>query len=655
MATLSFLPRRSFSVAGCFLFISSFAFCQDVLWEKSYGGKHAEYLTDAVPTADYGFILAGSSLSSKSGNKTSLNEGDLDYWVWKMDEKGEMEWQKSFGGTGTDFLQSIRLTVDGGFILAGHSDSPKGKYKRQDSHGGYDFWVIKLDAGGGDQWQQTIGGSGDDKLQSVAQTKDGGYILGGSSSSEKSGDKAVDAFGSMDYWVVKLDKQGKIEWQKTLGGKYFDELRSIEQTKDNGYILGGYSNSPQSGNKRDDNIGIGDYWVLKLDRKGETEWERVIGGDMDDQLYTVHQTSDGGYILGGNSNSTASSSKSKGNGKGTDFWIVKLDPNGEMKWQETYDFGTSDVLTSIVENRDHTLLVGGFAKSEPGKEKDKKGINDYIALKISEKGDVLWNTAVGSDGDDALRKLIETRDGGYILAGTSNPVKQLAGNKTQKSKGNKQDSGKPAVQMGNGGQNQRVKETTDKVNNQIKDGVDSINEDFNEGMGSLVDPLNKALDNGADSSLKSGINKPGSPLGNAPSLGGGGSGAGNDPIGGLLDGLSNGKDKLPASGDKKTNYGNNDFWVVKLKDKMTFKYGEERNLEAMPNPTSAFTNVIVNYEYQSGTATVVDLSGHVLEQFEITGRTVPVDLSKYPEGLYVINIKTDVGSDGVKVLRNNKN
>ena len=107
------------------MLVQSKSYSQDILWEKSYGGKHAEYLFDVIPTPDYGFILAGSSLSKKTGNKTEDNRGDLDYWVWKMDEKGTPEWQKSFGGSGVDILYSVRITNDGGFILAGTSSSNK--------------------------------------------------------------------------------------------------------------------------------------------------------------------------------------------------------------------------------------------------------------------------------------------------------------------------------------------------------------------------------------------------------------------------------------------------------------------------------------------------------------------------------------------------
>ena len=544
------------------LLLPLFIYSQDILWEKSYGGKHADYLMDAIPTNDYGFILAGSSLSKKTGNKSEDNVGDLDYWVWKMDENGELDWQKSFGGNGSDFLQSIKTTKDGGFILAGTSNSTNvddGIATRNDKQeacrGGDDFWIIKLDAKGNQEWQKTIGGMGQEKLQSIFQTKDGGYILGGSSSSPNQsfvgeaspeyGEKMSANFGNMDYWIVKIDDKGKIQWQKTFGGIYMDELRSIEQSNDGGYIVGGYSNSPSSlgtttalgvtnGNKIEDNKGIGDFWVLKLDNKGEITWQKTIGGNQDDQLYVVHQTYDGNFIVGGNSNSDSSNEKSKGNESGTDFWVLKLGQEGEILWQETYNIGKVDVLTSLVENTDHSILLGGFAQSEiVGKGRDRfvprdaKEINDYVAIKITEKGEEVWRQSVGSAGEDLLKKVVETRDGGYLLAGTS---------------------------------------------------ISKVSKDRNSSIGS------------------------------------------------------------------------NDFWVVKLRDKNK-PIKVKVVIEALPNPATNFTNVIIGYDYESGTATLVDLAGHVLQQFEITSRTVPVDLSHYPNGIYVINIRTNKGSDGIKVIK----
>jgi hypothetical protein len=542
------------------LLLPLITYSQDILWEKSYGGQHADYLFDAQPTADYGFILAGSSLSNKTGNKSDDNHGDLDYWVWKMNEKGDLDWQKSFGGSGFDLLQSIKNTKDGGFILAGTSNSGSGFQKGEDSKGLNDFWVIKLDASGTEQWQRTIGGTGSDELLCAFQTRDGGYILGGSSSSSPqpvSGtipdaksvtttkadlySKSEKSRGNMDYWVVKLDKQGVIEWQKTYGGEYADLLRSMEQTTDNGFILAGYSTSSRSGDKTESNKGVGDVWVIKISDVGAIEWQNSYGADGDDQPYVIHQTNDGGYIIGANSNSTNPLTSLGGIvGNGTDYWILKLDKEGGVVWSKTYDFGKVDILTSLVENKDHTYLIGGYAQSERrvpregivGKltnvvAKEKDGINDYIALKIDEKGEELWNKTVGSAGEDILRKLIETRDGGYLMAGTSN-------------------SG--------------------------------------------------------------------------------------------------------ASKDKNSNIGGNDFWVVKLKDKEKIEK-VKASIEAIPNPVSTYTNVIIGYDFTSGTASVVDMTGRTLQNFSISSRTVPVDLSAYAEGIYIINVKTNVKTESVKVIK----
>lgn len=538
-------------------FVSFIIHSQDILWEKSYGGTHADYLFDAQPTADYGFILAGSSLSNKTGNKAEENHGDLDYWIWKMTEKGELDWQKSFGGSGFDMLQSIKNTSDGGFILAGTSSSAKSFQKKENCKGLSDFWVIKLNAAGDEQWQRTIGGIGQEELLCAFQTKDGGYILGGSSSSSPNSistskfdekslitdpyAKSEKSRGNMDYWIVKLDKQGVIEWQKTYGGQYADLLRSMEQTSDNGYILAGYSNSPISGDKTEGNKGIGDYWILKLNDTGEIQWQKTYGADGDDQPYVIHQTKDGGYIVGGNSNSSSALSSQGGIvGNGTDYWILKLDEEGEVVWSKTFDFGKVDILTSLVENNDGTYLIGGHARNSGPRSggglmskaasliaKEKDGINDYIALKINDQGEEIWSKTVGSGGEDILRKLIETRDGGYLMAGTSN-------------------SG--------------------------------------------------------------------------------------------------------SSKDKNSNIGSNDFWVVKLKDKAKVEK-VKASIEAIPNPVSTYTNVIIGYDFNKGTASVVDMLGRTLQNFEISSRTVPVDLSYYAEGIYIIKIQTDVKTESVKVIK----
>lgn len=637
----TFLPR----IPALFVFtlISMHCSAQDILWEKSYGGKQADFLMDAQPTPDYGFIMGGSSLSGKSGTKTQANQGSLDYWLWKMDEGGELEWQKAFGGSGSDLLQSIGVCSEGGFILAGVSSSGKSLDKKDACRGQDDFWIIRLNPKGDEQWQLTLGGAMQEKLHSIKQTRDGGFILGGSSASGVSGDKTTKGFGNLDYWLVKLDRSGKTEWQQSYGGQYVDELRSVEVTVDGGYLLGGYSNSPASGNKSMDSNGAGDYWIIKTDKDGKIQWQKSLGGSGDEQLYMVRQTYDKGYILGGNSNSDSGGTKYKSNGEGTDFWLVKLDETGEILWQETYNYAHYDVLTSLIENPDHSLLIGGFAKGEINGNrvgsKAKKGTDDYIALKVSETGQELWSEQVGSDGEEILRKVIETRDGGYVLAGTSNPQGFPLGAVAKKPNG----IGKGALSgiSHTNGQNQAVQDTKKDINQQLDQTANEANQKIKDNTNTATNAVKDGLGMDKDSPVKLGAGDA-SPL----SLGKVGDGKGSSNS---LDALGGGP-VLPRSGDKKKSFGNSDFWVVKLLDRSKPK-PERPGIEAYPNPSEEFTNILVGYDFESGTATVADMAGRVLQSFEITSRTVPIDLSPYPEGIYVVNIKTNVQSNGVKVMR----
>ncbi len=513
---------------------------QEVLWEKSFGGKQSEYLLDVVPTADYGFLLAGSSLSDKSGNKDNKGQGDLDYWLWKMSERGDIDWQKQLGGSGTDMLQTATGTIDGGFILGGTSDSKKSGDKMVDGFGADDYWIIKLDATGNEQWQQTIGGESQELLQVVIQTKDGGYLVAGSSSSSAQKSDAIpqnlyaktaEHYGNLDYWIVKLNRTGKIEWQKSFGGEYADVLKSAVQTADGGYIIGGTSNSPISGNKTVDNFGMNDYWILKLDKNGVIEWQNGFGGNKDDELSQILLTADNSYLLAGHSFSGTDGNKSKSNREGSDLWLVKIDQNSTILWQETYHIGKQDFLMSIVENKDNTLLIGAHAKSEITlrQKQNKEGVNDYTIIKLKENGEELWRKSVGGSGEDILRKAVETRDGGYVLAGTS----------------------------------------SSKI-----------------------------------------------------------------------------------SGERNSSIGMNDFWVVKLKDKD--KLSSTKNLiEAIPNPANDYTNIIIGYDFEEGTASLYDLAGRQISSFPIYTRTVPINLTGLPDGIYLVNIKTNISNESVKIIKRN--
>ena len=430
-----------------FAFISTpFLTAQDIQWQQVLGGVHSEYLYDLKPTPDYGFLLAGSSFSADSGNKSGKGQGDLDYFLWKMDEAGKMEWQKTFGGSASDYLYSVSLTREGGFILGGSSDSPRSGDKQADGFGNMDFWILKLDPTGEQEWQITLGGIGNDQLQSIQQTLDGGFIIGGSSDSSPildqanqiTGNKSQESYGSFDYWVVKLSASGSIEWEKTLGGMFSDQLKTVLITdpsaplSDRGYLVGGTSNSPVSGNKAADNLGMNDYWIIKLDEKGNEVWQRTYGGEGDDSLAQILET-ENGYLLTGSSNSKTSENKKSGSVNGTDFWVLEIDKNGEPIWDSTYDTGQWDMLVNVTKatplkslqgDNSPEYLLGGYASTETlGKRTDSKGINDFVVIKINHRGEMLWSKTIGGNGTDQLKGLTQTRDGGYVLAGNSDSKK----------------------------------------------------------------------------------------------------------------------------------------------------------------------------------------------------------------------------------------
>ncbi|MBK9402341.1 MAG: T9SS type A sorting domain-containing protein [Bacteroidetes bacterium] len=237
---------------------------------------------------------------------------------------GTIQWQNFFGGSGSDGLNCIKETIDGGYILGGSSDSNISGYKTENCLGGPDYWIVKVNSAGNLQWQNTIGGSTTDQLFSIQQTSDRGYILGGHSYSNISGDKIENCLGGNDYWIVKTDSAGNLHWQNTIGGGNSEILVSNQQTADGGYILGGFSLSYISKDKTENNLGFYDYFIVKTDTAGNLQWQNNIGGNDKDQLTSIQQTSDGGYIIGGYSESNISGDKTENCNGDKDYWIVKL-------------------------------------------------------------------------------------------------------------------------------------------------------------------------------------------------------------------------------------------------------------------------------------------------------------------------------------------
>jgi hypothetical protein len=390
-------------------------------WENTMGGGDNDYLYSIQQTSDGGYILGGNSGFGTTNDKAENSLGLSDYWVVKLDTAGKIEWENTIGGNGNDYLYSVRQTSDGGYILGGYSESNISGDKTENTQIYTDYWVVKLDPAGKIQWQNTIGGSGYEYLYSIQQTSDGGYILGGYSDSNISGDKTENRQGNGDYWVVKLDTAGNIQWQNTIGGYYDDYLYSIQQTSDGGYILGGYSNSSISADKTENMQLFNDYLVVKLDAAGKMQWQNVIGGRGNDYLRSIKQTSDGGYILGGYSDSGISGYKTEKSQGVSDYWVVKLDASGNIQWQNTIGGSGDDYLYSIQQTSDGGYILGGYSNSVISGDKTEKSpaFNNYWVVKLDVAGDIQWQKAIGGRGDDCLMSIQQTSDGGYILGGYS--------------------------------------------------------------------------------------------------------------------------------------------------------------------------------------------------------------------------------------------
>ncbi|EJL72108.1 T9SS type A sorting domain-containing protein [Chryseobacterium populi] len=402
-----------------FLFIAlscSFIKAQapDIEWQKSLGGTFSEQYPDIQQTSDGGYIVAGSS-SSHNGDVTG-NHGSLDQWVVKLNSSGMIQWQKCLGGSSVERAYSVRQTADGGYIVAGSTESNNGDVTG--NHGSSDYWVVKLDASGNLTWQKTLGGTGIDIAKSIRQTSDGGYIVSGRSSSVD-GD-ITGNLGNSDYWVVKLSPTGNLQWQKSLGGEGPDEAASIEQTTDGGYIVAGTS---WTSNTIIIGHGFGDYWVVKLDPTGNTQWQKSFGGSNTDNACSVKQTSDGGYIVLGTSSSIDGDiTASNGN---DDYWVVKMDALGNLQWQKSYGDDLYDRAFNINTTSDGGYAVVGYSGTPA---EGNPGSNDYWMLKLKPNGDVDWHKKFGGLTDDTAMAVQQTSDGGYIISGYSDAITGTPGN-----------------------------------------------------------------------------------------------------------------------------------------------------------------------------------------------------------------------------------
>lgn len=343
------------------------------MWSQTYGGTEYDMAYSLVSTFDGGYTIAGAT--------QSFGAGDDDFWLVKTGAFGNIKWNKTYGGTGADAAYSLVAASDGGYAMAGDTYSF--------GAGNVDFWLVKTDANGVMEWNRTYGGTEYDSARSLVAASDGGYAIAGWTNSSGAGDA--------DVFLVKTDAFGNMQWNRTYGGSGSDVSRSLVALSDGGYIMTGWTTSFGVGNT--------DFWLVKTDALGNMRWNRTYGGPEYEFAYSLVAASDGGYALTGWTDSFGA-----GN---SDFWLLKTDGVGNMEWNRTYGETLGQFANSLVVTSDGGYGIAGNAVSPD------PGLVSAWFVKTDANGVTEWNRTYGGAGFDEAYSVITTSDGGYAIVGST--------------------------------------------------------------------------------------------------------------------------------------------------------------------------------------------------------------------------------------------
>jgi len=384
---------------------------------STYGGSKNDGAQSITYTNDGGYAILGYT-QSNDGDITDKPQEGYDYWVLKFDSSNTLQWSKTYGGSADDRGNKITQTQDGGYAILGYTYS-----NDQDitiNSGLQDYWLAKLDATGNISWQESFGYAGLDNGISFTQTADNGYLLVGALDVTASGGAGNtrthnSQHAGGDYWAIKLDSSGSIQWSKYYGGSFTDTPYDVVQTEDNGYIIVGSSDSNDvdvSNNK-----GEYDFWVIKISETGELLWEKTYGGTQIDEARSIAATNDGNFIIVGDTRSNDLDISQ--NFGGADVWVIKTSPLGELIWEKSFGGSSFDVSRSIKTTQDNGFLISGQSRSSEGDLTNNQGQNDAWVFKINSQGSLIWQKSFGGSNVDYALDAIELNDNSVISVGES--------------------------------------------------------------------------------------------------------------------------------------------------------------------------------------------------------------------------------------------
>jgi len=361
-------------------------------WNRTFGGSENELGRSVQQTNDGGYIITGDTKSYGAGNN--------DIWLVKTDANGNKLWDKTFGGPEDDYGRSVQQITDGGYIITG--------YTKSYGAGKEDVWLIKIDSSGIIEWDKTFGGPGTDRGLSVQQTNEGGYII--------AGDTYSYGAGSDDAWLIKTDANGNKLWDKTFGESHDDGLYSVQQTSDGGYIIAGYTDSYFH-----ENHDLLNLWLIRVDKNGDQIWTKTLPSEAAYPIslaYSVQQTSDNGCIVIGYEGGASLWPPDS-----TGIWLIKMDKDGNIIWSRN-DFGGSskgswdNIGYSVQQTSDGGyILVGSTPSYAPFLSSSNFS---GVLIKTDSDGGTTWKKSFENSMDNILRSVRQTADGGYIAVGSTN-------------------------------------------------------------------------------------------------------------------------------------------------------------------------------------------------------------------------------------------
>ncbi len=377
-----------------------------IQWKKCLGGSEYDPAYFIQQTSDGGYITVGGSFSM-DGDVTG-NHGSLDAWVVKLSATGNIEWRNAYGGTQGEVALHVQQTTDGGYIIAGETNSFDGSITNPNPHGNGECWIIKIDGSGAIQWQKTYGGSQNEQALYIKEISTG-YIF--CAISKSSNYDATLNHGLYDYWIVKIDFLGNIVWQKSYGGTGDDYPYAIETTVDGGYLIAGFSNSTDGDVTA--NHGDNDAWIIKLDTAGNLLWQKTYGGTDNDRINAIKAATDGGYILTGYA--ISNNGDVIGNHGLRDVWILKINDAGNLLWQKCLGGTGHESGGTITATQDGNYFITGSSSFSNGDVTQNYGGNDVWIVKINQTGNLIWQKTLGGNNTDFGMAGQQTIDGGFIV------------------------------------------------------------------------------------------------------------------------------------------------------------------------------------------------------------------------------------------------